>query len=326
MKLSLGLLESAPPGDTRIFAAQDSGWADLRMACAAYFAQSQNSRAAACDLADVYFPKTIAGFLANGEPAQKLLTDVMEFMRRSAGNPRGAKGEKIFYDTAELRILPPFLQPKKSFVVGFSDRARTEALPRAEIPTAFYKLPQTFIAGGAPILWPKFSQALDADACLALVIGKPGRRIPAEAAWDHIGGVTLMIDITARDVNRREGLTANNLLGKNFPSSTALGPALLVKPPRRELEELEIELAVDSEVKQKFALRDCVFTIEQIIARWSVLGLEPGDFLAIGASMALQGDRLQTPAPLKIGAAVRCSAPAIGALLHQVVRAGGIRR
>ena len=57
---------------------------------------------------------------------------------------------------------------------------------------------------------------------------KPDRRIPPEKAWDHVAGVTLLIDITARDVNRREGLTTNNLLGKNFPSSTCLGPALLI--------------------------------------------------------------------------------------------------
>jgi 2-keto-4-pentenoate hydratase/2-oxohepta-3-ene-1,7-dioic acid hydratase in catechol pathway len=286
----------------------------------------EDSRAAAYDLADFHFPKTISEFLERGEASKKILAEVTKFTRRRDGNLRGVNGEKVISDAADVRILPPFLLPERSFVIGFSDRARTEALPKAEIATAFYKLPQTFVAGGAPIVWPKFSEELDADACLALVIGKPGRRIPTEAAWDHIGGVTLLIDITARDVNRREGLTTNNLLGKNFPSSTSLGPAMLVKPARSELEKLEIELAIDGEVKQKFALGDCVFTIEQIVARWSILGVKPGDFLAIGASMALAGDRLQNPAPLKIGSAVRCASSAIGTLSHRVVRAGETRR
>lgn len=326
MKLFLGLLESSPPDDTRIFGAIDSKLVDLKTACAAYFAQSQNDSAVAYDLADFYFPKTITEFLQRGEPAQKILVDVTEFTRRRADNLRGPNGEKVSYNPTEIRVLPPFLRPKKSFVIGFSDRARTEALPQAEIPTAFYKLPQTFVTGSAPIVWPKFSEELDADACLALVIGKPGRRIPAEAAWDYIAGVALMIDITARDVNRREGVTTNNLLGKNFPSSTCIGPAMLVKPARSEIATWEIELAIDGEVKQKFALRDCVFTIEQIVARWSILGLSPGDFLAIGASMALIGDRLQNPAPLRIGSTVRCSSPAIGTLSHRVVRAGETHR
>src|SRR6185295_9990870 len=113
-----------------------------------------------------------------------------------------------------------------------------------------------------------------------------GKRVEATRAWEHIAGVTLLIDITARDINRREGLTTNNLLGKNFPTSTALGPAVLITPTRQELESIEVALAIDGSAKQRFTLRDCVFTIEQIIARWSILGLQPGDFLAIGASMA----------------------------------------
>ena len=100
----------------------------------------------------------------------------------------------------------------------------------------------------------------------------------------------------------------------------------MLKPDRKTLDSLEIELSIDGVVKQKFCLADCVFTIEQIIARWSMLGIKPGDFLAIGASMALKGDRLQIPAPLKIGAPVRCSSPAIGELCHTVFAAGGLRR
>jgi 2-keto-4-pentenoate hydratase/2-oxohepta-3-ene-1,7-dioic acid hydratase in catechol pathway len=180
------------------------------------------------------------------------------------------------------------------------------------------------VTTGAPITWPKFSEELDADACLAIVIGKAGKRIQPAHAWDHVAGVTLLIDITARDINRREGLTANNLLGKNFPSSTSVGPAMLLHPARKELEALEVELTIDGSVKQKFSLRDCVFTVEQIIAHWSILGIKPGDFLAIGASMAIQGDRLQSPAPVRPGSNLRCVSPAIGELSHRVVRSVGI--
>ncbi len=94
-------------------------------------------------------------------------------MRRD-GDLRGPGGEKISYRANEVQILPPLLNPEKSFVIGFSDKARTEAMPKAEIPTGYYKLPQTFVASGAPIVWPKFSEEVDADACLAIVIGKAG--------------------------------------------------------------------------------------------------------------------------------------------------------
>mgnify|MGYP001176777871 FL=1 len=327
IRCSLGLLESSLPDQTRIFGEVGGKLVDLNLACAALLLQSPEHQANAYELAGFYFPPTIAAFLERGEPARNSLDEALAFVRRSGvSDLRGPAGEKIAYDAKEIRLLPPFLNPEKSFVIGFSDRARTEALPQAEIPTGFYKLPQTFVANGTPVIWPKFSQEVDADGCLAIVIGKAGKRIAPEKAWEHVAGATLMIDITARDINRREGLTTNNLLGKNFPSSTCLGPAMVLGNSRKDFEALEIELFLDGAVKQKFALRDCVFTVEQIIARWSILGIKPGDWLAIGASMALQGDRLQNPVPLKIGSTLRCAAPAIGELSHQVVSAGGLRR
>jgi 2-keto-4-pentenoate hydratase/2-oxohepta-3-ene-1,7-dioic acid hydratase in catechol pathway len=322
MQIYLGLLEGSLPHQTRIFSPVDGKLVDLNLAYAACLTQG-GDRFSAYERAAFYFPKTIAEFVERGKQSLQALEEVVSYVRTiGAGNLRGPAGEKVAYDPTEIRMLAPFQNPEKSFVMGFSDRARVEAMPKAEIPTGFYKLPQTFVTSGAPILWPKFSEEVDADACLALVIGKAGKRIEPAQAWNHIAGATLLIDITARDINRREGLTTNNLLGKNFPSSTCLGPAVLLAPARKELESIEVQLAVDDSVEQRFTLRDCVFTIEQIIARWSILGIQPGDFLAIGASMALKGDRLQNPVPLKIGSTIRCSSPAIGELSHQVAHAG----
>ena len=326
MRIYLGLLESSAPNQTRIFVAVDTKLIDLHLAYAGYLSLSDD-RSTAYERASFYFPETISAFVVRGEQSLRALEEVVSYVHKIGGNDlRGPAGEKVAYDLAEVRVLPPLQNPEKSFVIGFSDRSRLEAIPRAEIPTGFYKLPQTFVTSGKPVIWPKFSAEVDADACLALVIGKGGKRIDAARAWDHIAGVTLLIDITARDINRREGLTTNNLLGKNFPSSTCLGPCILLKPTRAELEALEVELAMDGSIKQQFALRDCVFTIEQMIARWSILGIKPGDFLAIGASMAIQGNRLQNPVPLKIGSNLRCSSPVIGELSHQVVSGGGQRR
>jgi acylpyruvate hydrolase len=327
MKLYLGLTENSPPHLTRVFAEMDGRLVDLNLAYAAYLAQIQGEKTNTYQLAAFYFPENIAALLQRGEPALQALAEVVSFIRQSGTRDvHGPAGEKVTYDPTEIRILPPFQKPEKSFVIGFSDQARVEAMPKTEIPTGFYKLPQTFVTTGAPIVLPKFSQEVDADACLAIVIGKAGKRIHPAQAWDHVAGVTLLIDITARDINRREGLTTNNLLGKNFPSSTSIGPAMLVQPARKELEGMEVELSIDGSVKQKFTLRDCVFTVEQIIARWSILGIKPGDFFAIGASMALQADRLQNPVPLKTGSNLRCFSPAIGELSHQIVRSEGARR
>jgi acylpyruvate hydrolase len=327
MKLYLGLTENSSPNQTRVFGEVDGKIVDLNLAYAVYLALERGEKAHAYELSAYYFPQNIAGFLKRGELALEALEKLSSFARKGdARDLRGPAGEKVTYDLTEIRILPPLQNPEKSFVIGFSDQARVEARPKAEIPTGFYKLPQTFVTTGAPIVLPKFSEEADADACLAIVIGKAGRRILPAQAWDHVAGVTLLIDVTARDINRREGMTTNNLLGKNFPSSTSLGPAMLLKPARKELEAIEVELSIDDSVEQKFTLRECVFTIEQIIARWSILGIKPGDFLAIGASMARQNDRLQNPVPLRIGSNLRCFSPAIGELSHLIVSPGGLGR
>jgi 2-keto-4-pentenoate hydratase/2-oxohepta-3-ene-1,7-dioic acid hydratase in catechol pathway len=327
MKLYLGLTESAAPDETRIFAECENQLIDLKLAYAAKLIREQGQPNAAYELGGFYFPKTIGEFLQRGEQARDALDQVVAFVRESGTDTlRGPMGEKLTYPTSDIRLLPPFRNPEKSFVIGFSERARAEVTPQAEIPTGYYKLPQTFITNGDPIVWPKFSDELDADACLAIVIGKAGRRIPPEEAWNHVVGATLLIDITARDINKREGLTTNNLLGKNFPSSTSLGPAFVLVKSRQELESVQIELSLDNSVKQKFTLDQCVFTVEQIIARWSILGIKPGDFLAIGASMALQGGRLGNPVVLRTGSTIACSSPAIGELSHQVVRGRGPTR
>jgi 2-keto-4-pentenoate hydratase/2-oxohepta-3-ene-1,7-dioic acid hydratase in catechol pathway len=320
MKLFLGSAENFLPHRTRIYTEIDGKFIDLNPTYATYLAQIQGDIANAYSVAAYCFPPTITGFLERGEQARRALDEAVAFARaRGAGDLHGPSGEKVVYEAAEIRLQPPLQNPAKSFVIGFSDKARIEAMPQAEVPTGFYKLPQTFITTGAPVVWPRFSDEVDADACLAIVIGKPGRRIAPAQAWNHVAGVTLLIDLTARDINKREGLTANNLLGKNFPSSTSLGPGILLATSRNDIEALDIELSVDGTVKQKFSPRECVFTVEQIIARWSILGVTPGDFLAIGASMTRKGDRLENPAPLKIGATIRCASPAIGALAHRVV-------
>ena len=319
MKLCLGLLDNSPPHQTRVFGDIDGKLIDLRLAYATLLIET-GEKESAYEIAAFYFPPTVRAFLERGEKSLKALEEVLSLVSKNgAQNFRGAAGEKVAYSPNEIRILPPLPDPEKSIVVGFADRVRGEAIPRTEVPTGFYKLPQTFVTSDAPIVWPKFSQEVDADACLAIVIGKAGKRIAPEETWQHVAGATLVIDITARDVNRREGATTNNLLGKNFPSSTSLGPAVLLTRSRKELESLAATLSLDGVTKQRFALRDAVFSIEQIIARWSILGIKPGDWLAIGASMSLESNRLQNPVPLRPGSAIRCSSSAIGDLSHQVV-------
>ena len=321
MKLFLGLVEGSLPHESRIFGEVGGRLVDLTFAYATYLSGVRGEREASYELASLYFPATISEFLVNGESSRQALGDLISFLRaRGLQDFRGPAGEKVIYDLAEIRFLPPLQNPDKTIVIGFSDNVAPEMRLKADVPTGFHKLPRTFTAPSGPILWPKFSQEIDCNACLAVVIGKPGQRVPPEKIWDHVAGFALLLDITARDISRREAVTKNHLLGKNFPSSTSLGPALLLKDPNVDVNSMEVALTVDGVVRQRFTPRQWMFSIEQVLAHWSALGLRTGDVFALGGSIALRTQSPGSPVPLTPGCVVRCASSDIGELCHEVVR------
>ena len=321
MKLFLGLVEGSLPHDARIFGEAGDKLVDLAFAYATYLSEVRREREASYELASLYFPATISEFLENGESSLRALADLMSFVQsRGAQELRGPAGEKVVYHPTEIRFLPPLQNPHKTIVIGFSDNVIPEMRLKAEVPTGFHKLPRTFTAPGGPIVWPRFSQEIDCDACLAVVVGKPGKRVPPEKIWDHVAGFSLLLDITARDISRREAVTRNHLLGKNFPSSASIGPALLLRNSDLDVDRMEVALTVDGVVKQRFTPRQWVFSIEQVLAHWSSLGLRAGDVFALGGSVALRTDSPGAAVPLTPGCTVRCASSDIGELSHKVVR------
>jgi 2-keto-4-pentenoate hydratase/2-oxohepta-3-ene-1,7-dioic acid hydratase in catechol pathway len=321
VKLFLGRTEGSRPHDSRIFAEVEGRLIDLAGAYAAYLGEVRGEREASYELASLYFPTTVAEFLENGERSLQALADLLSFVEaRGVQEVRAPDGEKVVYHPREIVLLPPLDNPGKTIVIGFSDNIPAEMRLKAEVPTGFHKLPRTFTVPGGRIVWPSFSQEIDCDACLAVVIGKPGRRVAPEKIWDHVAGFTLLLDITARDVSRREAVTKNHLLGKNFPSSTSLGPALLLKNPNFDVNNVEITLTVDGVIRQSFTPRQWIFSIEQTLAHWSSVGLSAGDVFALGGSVALRADSPQSPVALTPGCLVRGAASGIGELCYEVVR------
>jgi 2-keto-4-pentenoate hydratase/2-oxohepta-3-ene-1,7-dioic acid hydratase in catechol pathway len=296
---------------------------DLNLIYATYLARFEKTPYA-YDLADLAFPPTISLFLHRGLLSLTALTKVAQFIEETDLDAlRGPSGERLLYRSEEFNILPPIACPDKTLVIGFSDQPHSiEQKLSANVPTAFNKLASTFVSSGEGITYPKFSQELDCDACLGVVIGKAGKRITPKQAWNHIAGFTLLVDVTARDVSRQESVTRNNLLGKNASSSSPIGPSLWLKESKEALDELAIELTVQENSQQQFRIRDLCFTVEEVISHWSIVGLNVGDILVLGASLALKSARPQSPAPLRPGDAVRCCCPEIGELVNSVFLEG----
>src|SRR6202051_3395852 len=124
-----------------------------------------------------------------------------------------------------VRILPPVpKQPKILCVVlNYDDHLEESGLKKPEYPEIFARFATSLIAHREPIRRPRESIALDYEAELAVVIGKPGRRIPQEQALDHVAGYSIFNDATVRDFQLR---TPQWTMGKNFDGTGSFGPWL----------------------------------------------------------------------------------------------------
>ncbi|MGW8252036.1 MAG: fumarylacetoacetate hydrolase family protein [Anaerolineales bacterium] len=178
----------------------------------------------------------------------------------------------------EVRLLSP-IQPGKIVCVGrnYVAHAREHDSEVPEIPLLFLKPPTAIIGPGDKIVLPPQSQRVEHEAELAVVIGKPGRRIQAENALEYVLGYTAGNDVTARDLQRKDGQWTRS---KGFDTFCPLGPWI-----ETELDPADamITCHVNGEMRQMASTRDMVFNVRQLIAfASSVMTLLPGDVLLTG--------------------------------------------
>jgi acylpyruvate hydrolase len=129
-------------------------------------------------------------------------------------------------DLDAVRLLPPVPVPPKILCVGlnYDDHLEESGLKKPTYPEIFARFATSLIAHQQPIRRPRESIALDYEAELAVVVGKPGRRIPRDQALDHVAGYSLFNDATIRDFQLR---TPQWTMGKNFDATGTFCPWLV---------------------------------------------------------------------------------------------------
>ncbi|WP_299736104.1 fumarylacetoacetate hydrolase family protein [uncultured Roseobacter sp.] len=223
-------------------------------------------------------------------------------------------------------FLAPIPHPRKNvFCVGRNyaehiaegERAQNTKIGVTDHPVYFTK-PATAVVGheGDVLLFPSVSEAIDYEVELAVVIGKAGRNIPKESAYDHVFGYTILNDITARDVQRRHG--GQYFKGKGLDGSCPIGPWIVTADEIEDPHNIAIRLTVNGDMRQDGQTRDMIFDIPTLIASLSEgLTLEPGDILATGTPSGV-GYAMDPPQFLKAGDTVVCDIPKIGQLKNTV--------
>ncbi len=219
-----------------------------------------------------------------------------EFQRKEAEIPIG-----------QARLLPPVL-PSKIMCVGrnYVAHAREQNAEVPEVPLLFLKPPSTLIGYNDTIYLPPQSKQVEHEAELVVVIGKRGRWISPENALDFVLGYTAGIDITARDLQRRDGQWTR---GKGFDTFCPIGPWIETDfDPSDAL----ITCHVNGEMRQMASTRDMVFRVNQLIAfASSVMTLEPGDIMMTGTPSGV--------GPLMPGDTIEVTIEGIGKLRNSVL-------
>ena len=211
------------------------------------------------------------------------------------------------YPLSEVRLLSPVLPRSK--VVGIG---RNYAAHAAEMggevpdePLMFIK-PNTSVVGpNDPVFYPRQTSELHYEGELAVVIGRICRDVPAEKAADVIQGYTIGNDVTARDLQRKDGQFTR---AKGFDSFCPLGPWIETE---LDVSELSVQTYLNGDLKQDGNTRDLIFDVPTLVAHVSsVMTLLPGDVILTGTPEGV--------GPMQVGDEVEVSISGIGNLTNQV--------
>ena len=208
----------------------------------------------------------------------------------------------------EARILAPVV-PGKVVAVGLNYAAHAkEAHIDQEVPeepVIFLKPASAVIGPLATVKYPKMSRRVDHEAELAVVIGKLARDISETEASEYILGYTCGNDVTARDLQRKDGQWTR---AKSFDTFCPLGPYIVTGI---DASNLLIECRVNGQVRQRSSTGMMVHTIEKLVSFISqVMTLFPGDVILTGTPEGIS--------PVKVGDIMEVEIEGIGVLQNPV--------
>lgn len=231
-----------------------------------------------------------------------------------------AAGRAVTHPNGTFRYDIPVPAPEKIICVGvnFPDRNAEykDGTAQPKHMSLFPRFPRSFTGHDCPLIRPPENHTLDYEGEVAIVIGKGGRRIAAEDAYDHIAALTLCNEGTIRDWVRHAKFNVTQ--GKNWDNSGAIGPWLVPFTAAAQLDEARIQTRVNGELRQDDVLSRMMFPIREEIAYISTFTtLVPGDIIITGTPTGA-GARFDPPRYLKPGDVVEVEATGIGILRNTV--------
>lgn len=173
-------------------------------------------------------------------------------------------------------------------------------------PLLFFKPPSALVGAGEAIVLPAGAGRVDFEGEIGVIVGKRGRRIPRDSAWEHVVALVPVNDVSARDFQKKDGQWSR---AKGFDTFCPVGsPVPLAEV---DLDALSVTTRLNGEVRQHAAATAMVFDIPFLVSHISsIMTLEPGDLICTGTPDGV--------GPLSAGDEVEVSVAGVGSVKNIV--------
>jgi len=218
-----------------------------------------------------------------------------------------------------VTLLPVIPDPDKIVCVGlnYGEHVRETGREVTEKPTLFLRVAESQVAHGQAIVLPPESSKLDYEGEIAIVIGRPGRRIAEADAWNHIAGYACYNDGSIRDW---QSATPQWTAGKNFWRTGGFGPWMVTRDEIADDQVMTLVTRLNGQEMQRTTTDKLIHSIPRQIAHISAfMPLAAGDVIVTGTPGGV-GAKRTPPVWMKDGDVVEIEVDAIG-MLRNTVRA-----
>jgi 2-keto-4-pentenoate hydratase/2-oxohepta-3-ene-1,7-dioic acid hydratase in catechol pathway len=261
-------------------------------------------------------PRTIKEILTRGPACLARLAEL-------------ADSADIFTPLNSVKLLAPVPRPNKVIALAgnYSEHIKEAGLSlglsasprRTTVPRPFLMPPTVVIGPDEEIPWPAYSEQVDYEIELAVVIGSKAKHIKPEEALDAVAGYTIANDVSARSVTFAEARAKRAwdefydwLNGKWSDGFLPMGPYLLTKEGVDDVQNLDMQLTVNGRVRQQANSSEMIYSVADIVSFLShIMTLEPGDVIATGTPA---GVAMATGEFLQPGDVIECTIEKLGIL------------
>jgi 2-keto-4-pentenoate hydratase/2-oxohepta-3-ene-1,7-dioic acid hydratase in catechol pathway len=272
------------------------------------------------------FLASMQAFIAGGAKALQAARKAEKYVTgNGADDQKKLIAANALLKPNQAKLIAPIPAPKKNVVmlginyrehVDEGARAREIEIKYPEWPVFFTKPATSVIGQFGKVVNHKVTSKLDWEVELAVMIGKRGRDITKEKAYDHVFGYTVCLDMTARELQRQHGQWFK---GKSLDTFCPMGPWIVHKSALPDPQQVRLICRVNGEVMQDGNTRDMIFDIPTIIESLSAgITLEPGDMISTGTPSGV-GFARTPPVYLKPGDKVEGEVEGIGILEVEIV-------